>query len=81
MVSQLVHPSDLKPPEIKIDFPEGTTIRLPKKPVQFVGESVQGSTRKCRLEVESSMGRAAGMDFMNSVAQVGSISYQGRIYK
>ena len=80
MVNQLVHPSDLKPPEIKIDFPEGTPIKMPAAPVQFVRD-VKGSVGKCRLEVESSWGRAAGMRLMNRVAQVGSISYEGRIYK
>lgn len=79
MVNQLVHPSDLKPPEIKIDFPEGTPINLSKDPVRFV-RSAKDPT-ECRLEVESSWGRAAGMTLMNSVAQVGSISYEGRVYK
>lgn len=80
MVNQLVSPSDLRPPEIKIDLPEGTPIRMPKNPVHFDSDT-KGSVGKCRLQVESLWGRTAGITLMNKVALIGIISYEGRVYK
>ena len=79
-VGKLVRPAELKPPEVKIDLPEEAKLKLRKDALAFVSDD-NGSRGSVRLAVHSYRGRAAGMQLSATVAELGQLRFQGRIYK
>lgn len=82
-VHRLVRPDELKLSKIAINFTNGTQFTFPKACLEFDDNHLhQESTRKASLVVYTEHGMApGGGTLLGKIAEIATLSYEGRIYK